>query len=400
MKVLHVMKVFPFPPKDGYRSDIWDRIQSMKRLGYRIHVLVTVRRGETDEAGLKALRAVVDRADVVERAPKLSTLSTLKPTLIASNNTLADFPLDQDYDLTLAECEHTIPIFDNPRLRTGLRVLRVHNNERKYMAELSRADRRLSWKLFFAAESMRYGLLGDGVYRRLGLDAFWFISKEECENFSRRQSSLKAAPMWLPPAVTVGLRPEHGGASSKRVLFVGGLGNPLNREGVRWYLSAVHPLLLNDPDYEFAIAGSAGGSEPAHELAQEAAAAPRCQVHLDLDDLGPMYQSSALLINPMRQGSGVKMKTIHAIQQGLPLVTTSTGAEGSGFIDHEHIRVADAPADFAAAVTELLNDPALRDSMAARAFRHLTAHYNSDENIERLLNSLTGSPATARLAVG
>src|SRR6202040_4430750 len=98
-------------------------------------------------------------------------------------------------------------------------------------------------------------------------------------------------------------------ARSKRVLFVGGLKNPLNREGVRWYLKEVHPRLIPHPGYEFIIAGNAAGSPAAFELARQARKEKRCTVHLDVADLDALYDSCGLMINPMRRGSGVKLKT-------------------------------------------------------------------------------------------
>jgi len=370
----------------------------MRRLGYFLHVLVTMREGEVDEASLAKLRSTVDRVDLVERTPKFQSFATLKPTLIASNNSLANFPLSGEYDLTLAESEHVTPIFDNPLLRTRIRVLRVHNNERKYMWELARANKGPNWKLFFAAETLRYHLLGDKQYKKL--DALWFISKIEFETYSRSQLAQKVQPMWLPPSLNLKNMPRRTRSDSKRVLFVGGLANPLNQEGIRWYLSKVHPNLKSFPDYEFVIAGSAGKSESARLLALEADGIDRCSVQLDIENLNPLYDSCALLINPMRNGSGVKMKTVHAVQHNIPLVTTTVGAEGSGLVDREHIRVADEPEEFLSAVSDLLSNPAMGDSMSDRAYRYLAANYNSDENIERLLNLLLGPSTKAEPVLG
>jgi glycosyltransferase involved in cell wall biosynthesis len=228
----------------------------------------------------------------------------------------------------------------------------------------------------------------------------WFISKIEFETYSRSQLAQKVQPMWLPPSLNLKNMPRRTRSDSKRVLFVGGLANPLNQEGIRWYLSKVHPNLKSFPDYEFVIAGSAGKSESARLLALEADGIDRCSVQLDIENLNPLYDSCALLINPMRNGSGVKMKTVHAVQHNIPLVTTTVGAEGSGLVDREHIRVADEPEEFLSAVSDLLSNPAMGDSMSDRAYRYLAANYNSDENIERLLNLLLGPSTKAEPVLG
>jgi glycosyltransferase involved in cell wall biosynthesis len=53
----------------------------------------------------------------------------------------------------------------------------------------------------------------------------------------------------------------------------------------------------------------------------------------------------------------------------VPVVSTPVGAEGLDFTDGSEIRIADGAAAFAAAVSELLGDPAARrrQALAARA---------------------------------
>jgi glycosyltransferase involved in cell wall biosynthesis len=386
MKVLHVMKILPYPANDGFSADIWDRIQSMKRLGYTIHVLITTGNTGLPQAALEKFRATVDRVDLVPRSSSFRSVLTAKPTLMMRNSTLSSFPLHEQYDLVLAESEHVAAIFSNRQLRTRVRAIRVHNNENKYMWELASVENRLGWKLFFALEALRYGLYLRGEYR--DVDCLWFISKQELERSSRRELGHGPKRYWLPPSVTLNPPGKNLYRKPGQVLFVGGLKNALNREGVRWYLKEVHPRLLSIPEYELVIAGNASGSSEAHSLAQEAEQEPRTTVHLNLENLEPLYESCALMINPMRRGSGVKMKTIHAIQRRVPLVTTGVGAEGSGFADRVHIRIADSPEGFAAAVRDLLALPDASAQMADSALGYLVENYDSDRNLAEIVNSL------------
>jgi glycosyltransferase involved in cell wall biosynthesis len=357
----------------------------MRNLGYSVHVLITIREGEghQNDSGLRELRSMVDRVDLVERAPRFRSLLGLRPSLVARNDTLAAFQLNGEYDMTIAESEHVIPIFDNPLLRTKLRVLRVHNNESKYMWELAHADERLSWKAFFGLEALRYRGYMRVAHEKASFR--WFVSQVECPGFGTGEIKTKQTAVWIPPAVSLRDVPERPPKERRRVLFVGGLKNPLNRYGLRWYLQKVHPLLIQNPIYELAIAGNTEGTKPAHDLLKWAQTLGRCSVHPDVSDLGPLYDSCALLINPMRRGAGVKLKTLHAIQRKIPLVTTSTGAEGSGFVHREHIRIEDSARGFADAVLEILQDPESGVAMAKRAYTFLAANYNHEKNIERFL---------------
>jgi glycosyltransferase involved in cell wall biosynthesis len=75
-------------------------------------------------------------------------------------------------------------------------------------------------------------------------------------------------------------------------------------------------------------------------------------------DVHEVYAAASAVIAPVRYGAGVKLKVIEAVQHGVPVVTTSVGAEGVRLTVRDAVRVADRPARFAAAVVELLTEPA------------------------------------------
>jgi GT2 family glycosyltransferase len=76
-------------------------------------------------------------------------------------------------------------------------------------------------------------------------------------------------------------------------------------------------------------------------------------------------------IAPLRFGAGVKGKIAEALACGLPVVTTTIGAEGMDLVDGEHALVADAPRAFADAVVALHADDELWEHVAARGRERL-----------------------------
>lgn len=385
MNVLHVMPEFPNPPDAGGRADIWNRLRVMCGLGYGIDVLVMNQKRPPQERHVAEMRSLVNTLQFVARRPLRRCIATIVPTTSARNGTLAQLRLDKQYDVTLAEGENVFSIFDNPTLHTKARVLRVHNNESQYMWQSAETEEGFLIRQFCRLEALRFVPFSRSVYRRV--DTLWFISKTELEKFVASHSLSAAKAVWLPPSIIFGDEPERC-AHCKRVLFVASLNSPLNREGLRWYLNEVHTYLIQDPDYELVVAGSTSGRASAHHFVRELQEQKRCSVHVDVDDLMPLYNGCSVFINPMRRGTGLKMKNIHALERRVPVVTTSVGNEGSGFLDKEHVRVADTPAAFASSITELLNDECSRMQMAARAYEFLTKYYNSGANLQRLLTNL------------
>ncbi len=386
MKVLHVMPEFPCPPDNGMRADMWDRLRAMSRLGFSIDVLVMKQKLSPEARHVDELRATASSLHLVERRPLRKCLATIAPTLASRNYLLKEFPLTGEYDAVVAEGEDVVPIFDNPRLRTRLRVLRIHNDETEYMRELARTARGFLRRQFLRLEALRLAPYSRYAYRRA--DSLWFISQSECRKFLAAQPEAAAKAVWLPPSIASGQAPRRNAIGSKRVLFVGSFHISLNQEAIRWYLNEVHPRLIHHPGYELVIAGSTQGRPAAALFGKQIERETRCAVHLDVEDLGPLYEQCAVFVNPMRRGAGVKLKSVHAIERGIPVVSTSVGNEGSGFADQEHVRVADTPQDFAAAVAELMDNQNLGEQMALRAHEQFRKLYDSEANIRRLFAAL------------
>jgi hypothetical protein len=81
-------------------------------------------------------------------------------------------------------------------------------------------------------------------------------------------------------------------------------------------------------------------------------------------------------INPVRWGSGLKIKNVEALGHGLPLVTTLEGARGLMLGADNAFRLGDTPEAFAKACTELLDQPVLRQQYAVAAHAFASQHFS------------------------
>ena len=72
-------------------------------------------------------------------------------------------------------------------------------------------------------------------------------------------------------------------------------------------------------------------------------------------ELRALYRTARVAAVPLRYGAGVKLKVVEALREGLPLVTTSIGAQGLPGLD-DVAAIHDEPAAFADACLQLLTD--------------------------------------------
>ncbi len=109
-----------------------------------------------------------------------------------------------------------------------------------------------------------------------------------------------------------------------------------------------------------------------------------------VEDPVPWFDRARVFVAPLRFGAGIKGKIAQSLSLGLPVVTTSIGAEGMHLEDGKHVLIADSPRDFAAAVIRLYNDSALWDTLAENGRSHVAQNFSSTaarETLSRLLQT-------------
>jgi len=165
-------------------------------------------------------------------------------------------------------------------------------------------------------------------------------------------------------------------------LFVGSQHEP-NITGLRWFINDVWPLVRQDiPLARLLIAGSVCS-------AFQAPQPEGVEILGRLPDLASAYARASVVIAPILQGSGIKIKILEAASFGRACVTTSVGLEGLEALQPA-LRVADTPHSFADEVTALLSAPTaaqVGDQMLALARAHLSVEtcYNPAAELLRRL---------------
>jgi len=89
--------------------------------------------------------------------------------------------------------------------------------------------------------------------------------------------------------------------------------------------------------------------------------------HGVVDDLAPLYASAGIVISPLLQGSGLKIKLIEALANGKASVVTGVTLQGVEAQLRDAVVRADSAKDFADTILRLQDDPAARLALAQSA---------------------------------
>ena len=147
-------------------------------------------------------------------------------------------------------------------------------------------------------------------------------------------------------------------AQPHRVIFLGGLHWPPNAAGIVWFAREVWPSVRAAcPDAVLTIIGKS----PPKELDGRGEG---IEVTGYVDDPMPYLKETAVFIVPLHAGGGMRVKILDAWAWGLPVVSTTIGAEGIDCRHGENLLIADTATGFATAVQQVMTDRQLARSLA------------------------------------
>ena len=117
-----------------------------------------------------------------------------------------------------------------------------------------------------------------------------------------------------------------------------------------------------------------------------------------MPDVRPYLWGSAVSVVPLRIGGGTRLKIYESMAAGVPVVSTTIGAEGLDTHPGQDIRIADRPEDFAAHCVDLLEDADGARRLAARARDMVAANFSWEQVARSFSNILEHAPSAEHLS--
>lgn len=171
--------------------------------------------------------------------------------------------------------------------------------------------------------------------------------------------------------------------------FFGNITWGANVDAVNWFVDDILPKVWEKmPLAQFRVIGPGSGQVGIRNRDPRIAC------------VGPSHvpdamQDATIGIVPVISGTGVRLKLLEMFSLGVPVVTTSLGALGTGCIDEEHALIADTADSFANAVVTLLENAELRKKLT-RTGRELIQQHSWESFYPQILGTFEKAVSTFR----
>ncbi len=155
------------------------------------------------------------------------------------------------------------------------------------------------------------------------------------------------------------------------LVFVGAMHYHANVDAALFFAREVWPAIHRQrPELRLVIVGAQPTAEVLKLREQ-----PGITVTGTVDDVRPFYHNALAAVVPLRVAGGTRLKILEAMAAGVPVISTTLGAEGLPVTNGTDILLADSPSDFAECAVTLAPDSELWRNLV-EAGRRLAGDYD------------------------
>jgi glycosyltransferase involved in cell wall biosynthesis len=156
------------------------------------------------------------------------------------------------------------------------------------------------------------------------------------------------------------------------LIYTGSVTYQPNHNAVAYFVRDVWPLIRQQfPQATFTVTGSFHNVD-----IRDLAAQPGVHFSGHIPSVAEALQKCCALVVTLRVGGGTRLKILEAMALGVPVISTSKGAEGLNLQDGEHLLIANTSEEIAEAVSRLFQDVELRHRLVIAARKLVEQEYD------------------------
>jgi hypothetical protein len=356
----------PYPPNYGGVIDVFYKLKALHELGCGITLhCFDYGRGKQPE-----LEKYCVKVHYYNRNMSLSKMLSKLPYIVNTRNSAALINnLLIDNAPILFEGLHSCYFLNDLRLKDRFKIVRTHNIEHDYYANLAQSEKKVLKKIYFRQESKRLKAY-EHVLQHANLIAA--ISANDAYHFKRNYKSVYTVSAFHPYN-----KVEINEGLGNYALYHGNLAVAENNLGALFLVNEV----FNKTSFPLIIAGSA----PSNELME----AVKKQNHITLkgdistEDINALIANAQINVLPTFQATGIKLKLLAALFSGRHCLVNNPMVANTGL--EELCIVKDSAIEMAKEI-ELLKNMPISKGLIERRMALLEHTFSNKYNAKLLMD--------------
>lgn len=387
MRILQLTHKPAYPPIDGGCIAMGQTMETLLRIGHTVDVLTmsTFKHPFNEEAYPQKGHLNVFSVDVDLKTKALDGFLNL---FESSSYIMARFEnddvksklnalLDASCDIIYIESIFWLPYLSMLKASGAPLILRSHNIEHSIWRELAtRSAFPKSAYLRLLSRRLRReeNLMWQGV------DQIQSISTSDSQIIRKHT---KVSVIEMPMSVDVQIN-EASAPRAFQCHHLGAMDWIPNQEGMRWFFQQVWPLVKrSEARAEFHLAGR----RMSPEFMQWSA--PGVEVHGTIENAFRFRTNHGVLVIPLFSGSGLRIKILEALSEGVPVLATQKAVDGLPAIETSGIAVSDDPLEWMKILPDIWHRPVEGQKMAAAGLAYVQKHFSTEVLDQRMEESLS-----------
>jgi glycosyltransferase involved in cell wall biosynthesis len=270
------------------------------------------------------------------------------------------------YDLIICDFLFPAPNVRGLKLKTPT-VLFQHNMEAQIWDRMQGNQKNPIGRFYFGLQRKRMRNLEQSLSDLF--DGVITVSEDDTE-YARREYGAKNVLGHVPTGVDMDFfQPqEMTDRKSGRLAFLGSMDWMPNIEGVKWFLEYVYAGIRGKvASVSFYVIGR----NPPPSLLRFEEKDSSVSFSGTVSDVRPCIGGCQIMVVPLLSGGGTRIKILEAMALGIPVISTTIGAEGLGLTPGVHFLVADTPEDYVRHVADLVVSPEKGELMSRLALKYV-----------------------------
>ncbi len=395
MRTLFLVRFPPYPPTGGAPLRNWQNMNMLMDLG-PVAVFSISKSLEEDSFDIPGIEVWIHHKlskQVVEKSLWMKVKGWINPWSYALTDGLYSNLASQELAKIMTTFQPNLVIFEEPWLYRYLPtvnkfhcqvILDAHNVEADLFLAKQDQAKGLGSRLKQKIRAHKVRAIESELIRKS--NQTWVCSISDAhllQTLHGKYSGIKVIPNGLQPEYYDDIHngetpiPPELNTNNLIFLFVGRFSYPPNEVAALFLINKIFPVIKQH--YPASSLILAGGS-PTQAMLQASNDDADILITGFVEDMRPYLAASTMVLVPLQEGGGTRLKILEAFASKRPVISTPKGAEGLNAKDGLHLLIRNNVDDIVAGIDEILSNPELQLTLTKNAYELLKNQYSWDAN--------------------